>query len=231
MEKFKSALEAFLRNEIKRKELTEQIEQLLKQDPKCSTQLLLELENWQKPNSNRLLNPRICNTLKSQIEQFDKINRQDAASIPTNPRPQGIKSTNKPNNKRSSGASTSQSSWSIFQDGNDEEIVLEPNVVIRDNYRLIELIGEGGMGVVWKAIDLVQEAGDSRNPYFAIKFLSRKFKRHPDALKALVREFARYQRLNHPNIVRAYALSHMGGTAIHKLSPFGRNDMGILDGD
>jgi len=112
------------------------------------------------------------------------------------------------------GTLTGQSTWASFQDGNEEEeIVLEPNMLIRDNYRLIERIGEGGMGVVWKAIDLVQEAGDSRNPYVAIKFLSRQFKQHPDGFKALVREFARYQRLNHPNIVRAYALSHIGGTA------------------
>ncbi|WP_069472291.1 serine/threonine-protein kinase [Candidatus Marithrix sp. Canyon 246] len=89
---------------------------------------------------------------------------------------------------------------------------IKAGMLIKDNYRLIEPIGKGSMGVVWKAISLIQEQGESRNPYVAIKFLSRNFKQHPDALKALVRELARYQKLNHPNIVRAYELNRMGNT-------------------
>ncbi len=87
---------------------------------------------------------------------------------------------------------------------------IKAGMVIKNNYRLIEPIGEGSMGVVWKAISLIQEQGESRDPYVAIKFLSRNFKQHPDALKALVRELARYQKLNHPNIVRAYDLNRIG---------------------
>jgi serine/threonine protein kinase len=68
------------------------------------------------------------------------------------------------------------------------------------------------MGVVWKAIDLIQEAGDARDSHVAIKFLSRDFKQHPDALKALVREFNRYRRLSHPNIVKAHGLDRLGNT-------------------
>jgi len=89
---------------------------------------------------------------------------------------------------------------------------IKAGMLIKDNYRLIEPIGKGSMGVVWKAISLIQEQGESRNPYVAIKFLSRNFKQHPDALKALVREWNRYQKLNHPNIVRAYDLNRMGNT-------------------
>ena len=89
---------------------------------------------------------------------------------------------------------------------------IKVGMLIKDNYRLIEPIGKGSMGVVWKAISLIQEQGESRNPYVAIKFLSTNFKQHPDALKALVRELARYQKLNHPNIVRAYDLNRMGNT-------------------
>ncbi|MEN8217218.1 MAG: hypothetical protein ABFS56_12790 [Pseudomonadota bacterium] len=48
MEKFKSTLEAFLNKEIKRKELTVQLEQLLEENPECSTQLLSDLTNWHK---------------------------------------------------------------------------------------------------------------------------------------------------------------------------------------
>jgi len=88
----------------------------------------------------------------------------------------------------------------------------EQGLVIRDNYRLEEKLGEGRMGVVWKGIDLIQEAKNARDSHVAIKFLSQDFKQHPDALKALVREFHRYQRLNHPNIVKAHGLDRIGDT-------------------
>jgi formylglycine-generating enzyme required for sulfatase activity len=94
----------------------------------------------------------------------------------------------------------------------DEEMEPKPGLLIRNNYRLVEQLGSGGMCVVWKAIDLIQETGEARNSEVAIKFLSRNFKRHPDALKALVREFNRYNRLSHPNILKAHNLDCIGDT-------------------
>jgi serine/threonine protein kinase/cytochrome c553 len=192
MNKFKSTLEAFLRNEIKRKDLTEQLEQLLQRNPNCYTQLLSDMTNWHETGK---LPQEIYAILKFKIEQFNEINQANVTAIANNQTNQSI-----------------NTNASIFQNDNNEEVVLKQGLIIRENYRLVEQLGEGGMGVVWKAVDLVQEEGDSRNPYVAIKFLSKNFKEHPDALKALVRELARYQRLNHPNIVRAYELSRVGGT-------------------
>jgi len=119
-----------------------------------------------------------------------------------------VASTSRRDQQSSNSINKSWSHPSRWDSG--EEFVLEPGVIIRENYRLIEKLGEGGMGVVWKAVDLIQEAGDSRNPYVAIKFLSRDFKDHPDALKALVREFSRYKKLTHTNILKAYGLDRIG---------------------
>ncbi len=119
-----------------------------------------------------------------------------------------VASTSRRNQQSSSSINKSWSHPSQWDSG--EELILEPGVIIRENYRLIEKLGEGGMGVVWKAVDLIQEAGDSRNSYVAIKFLSRDFKHHPDALKALVREFSRYKKLTHLNILKAYGLDRIG---------------------
>ncbi len=92
-------------------------------------------------------------------------------------------------------------------DKGDENKAIQAEQTIRGTYRLVSSIGKGGMGEVWKAIDLIQDAGDSRDKYVAIKFINHEIRSHPYALKALVREFARYKQLIHPNIIKAYELN------------------------
>jgi len=92
-------------------------------------------------------------------------------------------------------------------DKGDEQNEIKAGQTVRDTYRLVSKIGKGGMGEVWKAIDLILDAGNSRDKYVAIKFINHQIRSHPYALKALVREFARYKKLIHPNIVRAYELN------------------------
>jgi serine/threonine protein kinase len=87
---------------------------------------------------------------------------------------------------------------------------LKPGKIIQKAYRLEEEVGKGCMGVVWKATDLIQETVKPDDSYVAIKFLNQDFKQYPDKLKALVREFHRYQRFNHPKIVKAYRLGRIG---------------------
>ena len=74
------------------------------------------------------------------------------------------------------------------------------------HYRLIEKIGEGGMGVVWKAIDT------TLGREVAIKVL-------PEALATDAERMARFEReamllgsLNHPNIATVYGLHEAEGT-------------------
>ena len=69
---------------------------------------------------------------------------------------------------------------------------------------LEDVLGRGGMGVVFKARDLRKEEAQDRNPYVAIKILSEEFKRHPQSLKALQREARKAQKLAHPNIVNVF---------------------------
>jgi hypothetical protein len=60
----------------------------------------------------------------------------------------------------------------------------------------------GGSGHVFKARDLIQEEALDRNPFVAIKVFSEKFKRDPDSMVALHREYKNALRLSHPNIVK-----------------------------
>src|SRR5215813_9674049 len=76
---------------------------------------------------------------------------------------------------------------------------------IRRRYVLQQLIGEGGMGQVWKAKDLVSEQARDPNPYVAIKVLNTDFETDPDAFVSLQRETRKAQELAHPNIITVYA--------------------------
>jgi serine/threonine protein kinase len=81
---------------------------------------------------------------------------------------------------------------------------LSPGLVIREKYRLVELIGRGGMGQVWKALDLVREEARDPHPWVAIKLLSPDFESHPDAFVSLQREATKSQQLAHPHIATVH---------------------------
>jgi serine/threonine protein kinase len=75
--------------------------------------------------------------------------------------------------------------------------------ILGRHYQLERKIGEGGMGVVYLAKDLV-EADFSEQPFLAIKVLKPDFREHPDALKALHEEVRKSRALSHQNIVSVY---------------------------
>jgi len=75
---------------------------------------------------------------------------------------------------------------------------------LRERYELDEMIGQGAMGQVWRAKDLLGEEARDRNPYVAVKVLNSDFQSRPDAFIALHREATRAQKLAHPNIVTVY---------------------------
>ena len=89
---------------------------------------------------------------------------------------------------------------------------LEPGSVIKNRFILENLLGEGGMGRVFKARDLRKEEAHDRNPYVAIKVLNDSFKEHPQAFIALQREAKKAQTLAHPNIVNVYDFDRDGET-------------------
>ncbi|OGT31990.1 MAG: hypothetical protein A2W28_11775 [Gammaproteobacteria bacterium RBG_16_51_14] len=86
-----------------------------------------------------------------------------------------------------------------------------PGSIIKHRFRLLEVLGVGGMGKVYKGIDLLKEEAKDKNPYCAIKLLNDDFKDHPESFIALQRESSRQQKLAHPNIATVYDFDRLGG--------------------
>ena len=83
---------------------------------------------------------------------------------------------------------------------------------LNGRFVLEECVGFGGMGTVYKALDLRKLEASDRNPYVAIKVLNVQFRGHPKSLIALQREAKKAQTLAHPNIVAVYDFDRDGAT-------------------
>lgn len=86
---------------------------------------------------------------------------------------------------------------------------LREGAVLLNRYRLEQRLGDGGMGVVFRARDLLEQEF-SDQPYLAIKVLKPDFREHPDSLKALHEEVQKSRSLTHPNIVNVYTFDRDG---------------------
>ena len=88
-----------------------------------------------------------------------------------------------------------------------------PGSVLKNRFELVSVLGEGGMGKVFRARDLLKvEAGDP-NPFVAVKILSGDSRQHPEVSMALEREANQAQGLAHPAIATVFDFDCDGGTS------------------
>jgi len=84
-------------------------------------------------------------------------------------------------------------------------VAIEPGSSLL-HYRIVEKIGEGGMGVVWKGVDTTLDRE------VAIKVLPEAFAGQPERLARFEREARVLAALSHPNIAGIYGLHEKDGT-------------------
>ena len=88
----------------------------------------------------------------------------------------------------------------------------EVGQMLNGRFVLVQRLGEGGMGTVFKALDLRKQEAQDRSPFVALKVLNEDFRRHPEALKSLQRETKKAQTLAHPNVITVHDFDRDGAT-------------------
>ena len=108
-------------------------------------------------------------------------------------------------------ASPTRTSLRAVEDGSpvrvatprDETARFVPGTVLARRYRMVGLLGRGGMGEVYRADDL--KLGQP----VALKFLPRALEGDPDRLERFLNEVKTARQVSHPNVCRVYDVGEM----------------------
>ena len=76
--------------------------------------------------------------------------------------------------------------------------------VLDNRYKIVKILGKGGMAVVFEAMDLVMKRT------VALKVLKDDVSKDPQAVKRFINESKAISMLSHPNIVSIYDISIKG---------------------
>jgi serine/threonine protein kinase len=94
--------------------------------------------------------------------------------------------------------------------GSAQNTSTDSSKILKGRFVLEDILGIGGMGVVYKAKDLLKVEAQDRDPYVAIKVLSEEFRTHPEAFISLQREAKKAQHIANQNTVRVYDFDRDG---------------------
>ncbi len=106
-----------------------------------------------------------------------------------------------------SKAASPQPSWasSTPSDSSIDESRFAPGTVLAERYRIVAMLGKGGMGEVYRADDLKLRQS------VALKFLPVALSRDPGRLERLHQEVRIARQVSHPNVCRVYDIAEANG--------------------
>ena len=210
----------------KENEIIQAIE-ILFQDYENNTKNLTEVSTAFKEDILAKLSPRkfalIKSNLDSLFQNYQKKGYEDVVSslndlIDEYQTPNLTTIANQPSNTKTQTEQTTASVQDVSfydTDGHKvEQLSLEQLAtgrLIENRYQLIKKIGTGGMAVVWKALDKIQDEAQTTDDqrYVAIKFIDAGF--DEDMFANTVREANRTRSLKHENIIDILTVGKTGG--------------------
>ena len=113
-------------------------------------------------------------------------------------------------NAGGSGSSKGEKTEVLADTGQPSLSLIEPGYILKDRFVLETKLGEGAMGMVFLARDLVKVQVGNLNPFVAIKLISGQLVNDPRAFVALDRESTKAQKLAHPNIITVFDFDREG---------------------
>jgi len=98
-----------------------------------------------------------------------------------------------------------------FASGSLADLQLNIGSVIKDTFELVAILGEGGMGTVYKALNKVWAEVEARDPYVAIKVLKPELSANKQLVRSLYSDFDRTKMLaNCQNIIKVHGFDRDG---------------------
>jgi eukaryotic-like serine/threonine-protein kinase len=101
----------------------------------------------------------------------------------------------------------------------DHHPVFAPGEVFANRYRMVERIGSGGMGDVWRADDLVLDTP------VALKVIQ---SAAPEARERIVREVRLARQITHPSVCRVFDVGESGGVIFFSMELIRGEDLAAL---
>lgn len=97
-----------------------------------------------------------------------------------------------------------------------------PGTMLAGRYRIVGLLGRGGMGEVYRADDL------TLGQAVALKFLPEEFRLHPDRLERFYNEVRTARMASHPNLCRVFDIGEMEGRPYYTMEFVDGEDLASL---
>lgn len=158
----------------------------------------------------------ICATCQRDVPDGSRFCPHCAAPVPTAPAIPTVTSPPKPAEASYHSGFGSSSSDSI------DDARFTPGTMLADRYRIVGLLGRGGMGEVYRADDL-----KLRQPV-ALKFLPEALSEDPKKLERFLHEVRVARQVSHPNVCRVYDIGEADGQHFISMEYVDGEDMSVV---